>query len=221
MARNKDLPGTGLTSQRARDRLVARLAAMGIRSREALDAIATVPRHIFVDEALQGRAYDNSALPIGYHQTISQPYIVARIMEALLTIRKAERVLEVGTGCGYQTAVLACLVRQVFSIERISALLSRARANLGLLEIRNTHLKYGDGSRGWLSHSPYDGIVVSAAFPDIPAELLGQLVVGGRLIAPVERGQGQRLLRVVRTAEGYRETELDWVSFVPMRRGVV
>ncbi len=215
-----DLQGIGMTSQRTRDRLIARLTAMGIRSEAVLAIIRNTPRHIFVDEALASRAYENTALPIGFNQTISQPYIVARMTEALVHDNAPRKVLEVGTGCGYQTAILAQLVERVYSVERIEALLGRARETLRALRYRNIRLRHGDGSLGWPEHAPFDGIIVSAAPPGIPETLLSQLAMNGRLVIPVGKAGDQKLLLITRTDTGYTEEKLDLVSFVPMLEGV-
>ncbi|OGT74991.1 MAG: protein-L-isoaspartate O-methyltransferase [Gammaproteobacteria bacterium RIFCSPLOWO2_12_47_11] len=212
--------GIGMTSQRTRDRLITRLVEMGIKSREVLDVIKNTPRHIFVDEALASRAYENNALPIGYNQTISQPYIVARMTEALLENGRPKSVLEIGTGCGYQTAILAQLVDRVYSIERIDALLKKARTTLSTLKLRNVRLKHGDGSRGWKEYAPFDGILVTAAPTGVPEKLLQQLAINGRLIIPVGRAGEQKLLLIKRTETGFEEQQLDMVSFVPMLEGV-
>lgn len=209
-----------MTSQRSRNRLVERLREMGIRSERVLAAIQNTPRHIFVDEALASRAYDNTALPIGHNQTISQPYIVARMTEAILEIEELDKVLEIGTGCGYQTAILAQFARQVYSIERIEALLAGARERFHKLNYRNVKMKYGDGFLGWPENALYNGILVSAAPVEIPQALLGQLAPGGRLIIPMGRSGEQKLLSIVRTDEGFVEKRLDWVSFVPMLDGM-
>jgi len=206
--------------QAENDRLVAQLREMGIRSEVVLEAIKSTPRHIFIDEALASRAYDNTALPIGHNQTISQPYIVARMVETLLEGQLPEKVLEVGTGCGYQTAILSKLVKRVYSIERIEALLAKARERFRALKCRNIRAKYGDGNRGWPEHAPYDGIIVSAAPMGVPAQLLKQLQVNGKLIIPVGRSGEQQLLSIFRTEDGFEEKRLDWVSFVPMIEGV-
>ena len=208
-----------MTSQRARNRLVEQLRGMGIRSEAILEAIRDTPRHIFIDEALASRAYDNTALPIGYNQTISQPYIVARMTEALIENHPLDRVLEIGTGCGYQTVILSRFARQVYTIERIEALLSRAREKFYELKRRNIHARHGDGNAGWPEHAPYDGILVTAAPAGIPESLLQQLAPGGRLIIPVGKSGEQALLQITRTSDGYEETHLDWVSFVPMVGG--
>ncbi len=209
-----------MTSQRSRNRLVKQLREMGIRSERVLAAIQNTPRHIFVDEALASRAYDNTALPISHNQTISQPYIVARMTEALLEIEELDKVLEIGTGCGYQTAILAQFARQVYSIERIEALLTGARERFHELNYRNVKLKYGDGFLGWSENALYNGILVSAAPVEVPQALLGQLAPGGRLIIPMGRSGEQKLLSIVRTEDGFVEKRLDWVSFVPMLDGM-
>ena len=208
-----------MTSQRSRDRLADQLRDMGIASETVLASMRSTPRHIFIDEALASRAYDNTALPIGHNQTISQPYIVARMTEALLETRDLDKVLEIGTGCGYQTAILAQLARRVYSIERIEALLAGARERFHTLNYRNIKAKYGDGTRGWPEHAPFQGILVSAAPAQIPEALMEQLAVGGRIIIPIGRSGGQKLLSVVRTRTGFVEKYLDPVSFVPMLKG--
>ena len=215
-----NLQGIGMTSQRTRDRLINRLIEMGIRSEVVLDTIKNVPRHAFVDEALASRAYENTALPIGYNQTISQPYIVARMTEALITGKIPDKVLEIGTGCGYQTAVLARIVKKVYSIERIEALLNKTRERLWKLKIHNVRLKHGDGNLGWKEHAPYDGIIVSAAPTGVPEKLLEQLAINGRLVIPVGQSGDQKLLLITRNEDGYQEEQLDMVSFVPMLEGV-
>ena len=215
-----DHRGIGMTSQRTRERLIARLAEMGIKSAEVMDAIRNTPRHLFVDEALASRAYEDTALPIGFNQTISQPYIVARMTEALLGGAYLEKVLEVGAGCGYQTAVLARVAGKVYSIERIADLCNRARQRLVSLGIHNVRLKHGDGSRGWPEHAPYDGIIVTAAPAGVPECLLQQLAPAGRLVIPVGAAGAQKLLLITRTEGGYNEEQLDLVSFVPMQEGV-
>ena len=218
---NVDLQGIGMTSQRTRSRLITRLREMGVVSEDVLTVIMNTPRHIFVDEALASRAYENTALPIGYNQTISQPYIVARMVEVLLAGGNIKNVLEVGTGCGYQTAVLAQLVDHVYSIERIDALLKKARQKLRLLKCNNVRVKCGDGNEGWSQYAPFDGIIVSAAPIGVPATLLEQLAINGRLIIPVCSAGRQQLLFITRTETGFEEQQLDMVSFVPMLEGVV
>lgn len=217
---NSEFQGIGMTSQRSRDRLAEQLREMGICSNAVLEAIRRIPRHIFVDEALASRAYDNTALPIGHNQTISQPYIVARMVEALLEEGTPEKVLEIGTGCGYQTAILSRLVKRVYSIERIDALLNKAREKFYALKCRNISARHGDGNLGWLQYQPFDGIIVSAAPTGVPNTLLEQLAVNGRLIIPVGRSGEQELLTIVRTDKGFTEKRLDWVSFVPMLEGI-
>ncbi|MFO1429616.1 MAG: protein-L-isoaspartate(D-aspartate) O-methyltransferase [Candidatus Competibacteraceae bacterium] len=209
-----------MTSRRTRRRLVERLRAAGIRDERVLDVILTLPRHLFVDEALASHAYDDIALPIGFGQTISQPYIVARMTEALLAGGQPQRVLEIGTGSAYQSAVLALLVEQVYSVERIGKLLERARERLWSLALTNVYLQLGDGRLGWPAHAPYDGILVTAAAADIPAELLQQLTAGGRLVIPVGTSQAQELVQVERKSFGFAERSLGPVSFVPLVAGV-
>ncbi|MGI9229876.1 MAG: protein-L-isoaspartate(D-aspartate) O-methyltransferase [Gammaproteobacteria bacterium] len=215
----RNFQGIGMTSQRSRDRLVEQLRQQGIQSEAVLDAIRNTPRHIFVDEALATRAYDNTALPIGNKQTISQPYIVARMTEALLQQDKLQRVLEIGTGCGYQTAILAQLLPEVYSIERIDALLGKARSRLRDLQYRNINLKHGDGRLGWPEQAPFDGILVTAAPTDMPEALTEQLSVGGRLIIPIGEAGEQELLCVSRNEDGLTEEHLDQVSFVRLADG--
>jgi protein-L-isoaspartate(D-aspartate) O-methyltransferase len=210
--------GIGMTSQRTRDRMVARLREQGIADEMVLAAMGAVPRHLFVDQALASRAYEDSALPIGFEQTISQPYVVARMAEAARAGRELGRVLEVGTGCGYQAAVLAKLAREVYSIERIQPLAEKARANLRPMRLPNVRLVYGDGYKGLPEVAPFDAIVVAAAAAQVPAALLEQLAVGGRVVMPVGT-TSQHLLLVERTAQGYKETKLEAVRFVPLRLG--
>lgn len=212
--------GIGMTSQRTRNRLVERLRSHGIRDETVLEAIGTTPRHIFVDEALASRAYEDTALPIGYGQTISQPYVVARMTEALLAGGRPERVLEVGTGSGYQTAILACLSDAVFSVERLRVLLHQARERMFALKLHNVRLNYSDGNWGWPEHAPFDGIIVTAAPTRVPEELYRQLKPGGRMVIPVGESGAQRLLMIEAAEDGPRETQLDLVSFVPMIGGM-
>jgi protein-L-isoaspartate(D-aspartate) O-methyltransferase len=214
-------PGIGMTSARTRERLVNRLREKGIRDEAVLARIRDVPRHLFVDEALATRAYEDDALPIGLGQTISQPYIVARMTEALLEGGAPRKVLEVGAGCGYQTAVLAPLVKFIYSIERIGALLDRARQQTAALGLKNVQFKHGDGFKGWVGHAPYDGIIMAAAPQEIPEPLLRQLAVGGRLVAPVGPARRQELVRITRRANDYQTEHLGIVSFVPLVKGVV
>ena len=212
--------GIGMTSARTRERLIQRLRDQGIGNPRVLDQIRNVPRHLFVDEALATRAYEDTALPIGHGQTISQPYIVARMTEALLDgARTPGKVLEIGTGCGYQTTVLSPLVRFVYSIERISALLDRARVRFRELGVRNVHLRHGDGFQGWPAHAPYDGILMAAAPLAIPEVLFEQLAPGGRLIAPVGPEGRQQLVRVTRRKDDLQMEKLGLVSFVPLLKG--
>lgn len=212
--------GIGMTSQRSRNRLVEQLREMGIRSEAVLEAIRNTPRHIFVDEALSSRAYDNTALPIGYNQTISQPYIVARMTEALFDDYQPKKVLEIGTGCGYQSVILSYFADKVYTVERISALLNKARERFYSLKCRNIHARYADGTLGWPEYAPFDGIIVTAAPADVPEGLIEQLSPGGRLIIPVGRKGEQALLQVTRTAEGIEQKQIDSVSFVPMLGGM-
>jgi protein-L-isoaspartate(D-aspartate) O-methyltransferase len=219
MTRHPHARGLGMASQRSRERLVQTLREEGIHDARVLAAIATVPRHRFIDEALASRAYDNTALPIGFGQTISQPYVVARMTEQLLAEPGVRTVLEVGTGCGYQTAILAELVDQVYSIERLQPLYQQARTRLRELGYTRVWLLHGDGYKGWPEHAPYDGILVAAASLSAPQALLRQLKPGGRMIIPVGPPGRQVLQRIVRTEEGYETTDLDAVSFVPLVSG--
>ena len=212
--------GIGMTSQGTRDRLVQQLREEGIKDERVLKAITQVPRHKFVDEALSSRAYENTALPIGQSQTISQPWIVARMTEALLDGGNPQKVLEVGTGSGYQAAILSHLVPQVFTVERIDELLKFARRRFHSMRLNNIFVRYADGHLGWPSQAPFDGIVVTAAAHSVPEELLEQLAVGGVLVIPVERGGQQRLLSVRRTEEAFEESDLGGVIFVPMLSGL-
>ena len=209
-----------MTSRRTRDRLVQRLRDEGITNHDVLNVIGQVPRHIFVDEALASRAYEDTALPIGAGQTISQPYIVARMTEALLADGPINKVLEIGSGSGYQTAILAALVEQVFSVERLAALQFQARERMHLLRISNVRMKQSDGNDGWSEHAPYTGIVVTAAPLSVPQELLAQLAPGGRMVIPVGASGAQKLLLVTATLDGYTEKFLEQVSFVPMISGI-
>jgi protein-L-isoaspartate(D-aspartate) O-methyltransferase len=213
------LEGIGMTSARTRDRLVQRLRDQGIANAAVLERIRNLPRHIFVDEALGSRAYEDTALPIGFGQTISQPYIVARMTEALLEAGPADNVLEVGTGCGYQTAVLAPLVKRVSTIERIEPLLQRARERLKELGIRNVRFRHGDGALGWKAHGPFDGILVAAAPLAVPDALLKQLKVGGRLIVPIGPEGHQQLARFTRREQRTERENLGGVAFVPLLSG--
>jgi protein-L-isoaspartate(D-aspartate) O-methyltransferase len=212
--------GIGMTSARTRDRLIQRLQEQGITNLAVLDRIRNLPRHIFVDEALASRAYEDTSLPIGFSQTISQPYIVARMTEALLEGGPLAKVLEVGTGCGYQTAVLAPLVGRICSVERIGGLQERARVRLKELGIKNVRFRHGDGAEGWKAQAPFDGILVAAAPLHVPEALIAQLAVGGRLIVPAGPEGQQQLLRLVRREQGIERKVLGPVSFVPLVGGV-
>ncbi len=211
--------GIGMTSQRTRERLIQRLMDQGITRFEVLEAIRSVPRHLFVDEALAHRSYEDTALPIGYGQTLSQPYVVARMSELALAQRRPKKVLELGSGSGYQTAILASLVDEICAIERIKPLLERARKQLRALRVRNVRLRHGDGLDGWASEAPFDLILGAAAPEHLPTQLLEQLAPGGRLILPVG-GERQQLMMVTATPEGYVEEAIEEVNFVPMVRGV-
>ncbi|HVY66148.1 MAG TPA: protein-L-isoaspartate(D-aspartate) O-methyltransferase [Gammaproteobacteria bacterium] len=211
-----------MTSARTRERLIDRLKAEGIGNLAVLDRIRAVPRHLFVDEALASRAYEDTALPIGFSQTISQPYIVAAMTQALLegaAGRKLTRVLEVGTGCGYQTAVLAAFAQHVYSVERIQPLLDRARAILRELKVSNVSLRHADGWHGWPSQAPYQGILVAAAPEQVPPELCAQLDEGGVLVIPIGARGRQTLVRVTRQGQDFHREELMPVSFVPFVEG--
>ncbi|HEV8108847.1 MAG TPA: protein-L-isoaspartate(D-aspartate) O-methyltransferase [Burkholderiales bacterium] len=223
----RDLRGIGMTSQRTRARMVQRLREKGIRDERVLGAMARVPRHLFVEEALASRAYEDTALPIGFSQTISQPFVVARMIELVLGKEAGKeagngqtgRVLEVGTGCGYQAAVLAEIFPEAYSVERIKALHERARANLLALRLKNLRLVHGDGYAGLDSAAPFQAIVVAAASRELPRTLLRQLALGGRMILPLHEGTGQRLMLYERGTRGFVESELDPVRFVPMEMG--
>ena len=212
--------GIGMTSARTRERLVQRLREQGIHDLRVLERIRSLPRHIFVDEALASRAYEDTALPIGWGQTISQPYIVARMTQALLSGGLPAKVLEVGFGCGYQTAVLAPFAGKVFSIERVEPLVAPTRDRLRELQIRNVKLKHGDGMKGWPTQAPFDGIIVAAAPLAVPDALLNQLAIGGRLVVPVGPEGQQQLLRLTRRENGMHKEMLGAVAFVPMLAGV-
>lgn len=216
---NSRLAGIGMTSTRTRERLIQRLRDLGIQNKNVLAAMSKVPRHLFVDEALASRAYEDTALPIGHNQTISQPYIVARMTEILFA-NGARRVLEIGTGCGYQTAVLCALAREVYSVERLAPLHQNARYLLQELGFRNFRLKLGDGARGWQEYAPFDGIIVTAAAQDVPTPLLGQLATGGQLVIPVGGLASQELLSIRLKDEGYICERLEAVNFVPLIQDV-
>ena len=211
--------GIGMTSQRTRERLIERLYEEGLSNPHVLEVIRRTPRHLFVDEALAHRAYEDTALPIGHNQTISQPYIVGRMTELLLSGGPLDKVLEIGTGSGYQTAVLAQLVERVFSVERIQSLQDRAKERLAELKLRNVVFRWGDGWEGWNALGPYHGIMVTAAAAEVPQALLDQLAIGGRLVIPVGAGDVQELLLIVREEDGYSRHVLDLVRFVPLLNG--
>lgn len=211
--------GIGMTSQRTRERLIQRLYDEGLSNPRVLEVIRRTPRHLFVDEALAHRAYEDTALPIGHNQTISQPYMVGRMTELLLAAGPLDKVLEIGTGSGYQTAVLAQLVERVFSVERIQVLQDRAKERLAELSLRNVVFRWGDGWEGWNALGPYNGIIVTAAAAEVPQALLYQLAPGGRLVIPVGAGDVQQLLLIVREENGFSRHVLDAVRFVPLLNG--
>jgi len=213
--------GIGMTSQRTRERLIQRLYEEGLSNARVLEVIRRTPRHLFVDEALAHRAYEDTALPIGHNQTISQPYMVGRMTELLLAGGPLDKVLEIGTGSGYQTAVLAQLVERVFSVERIQALQDRAKERLAQLNLRNVVFRWGDGWEGWSALAPYNGIIVTAAAAEVPQALLDQLAPGGRLVIPVGGGDTQQLMLIVREEHGFTRQVLDPVRFVPLLNGPV
>ncbi len=215
-----EVDGIGMTSQRSRNRLVDSLRKMGIKSEKVLEVIRTVPRHLFVDEALASRAYENTALPIGYGQTISQPYTVALMTEALCDSGSMKKVLEIGSGCGYQTAVLAQVSRLVFGVERVKGLFVKTEQRLRTLKFLNTRLKHGDGFEGWAANASYDAILVAAAPVSLPTKLIGQLSLGGRLVIPVGRSGKQELRMYIKTSKGVEEKCLEAVSFVPLLDGI-
>ena len=214
-----EISGIGMTSQRTRDRLVQRLRESGITDPRILDLIRNTPRHVFVDEALATRAYEDTALPIGQGQTISQPYVVARMTAALIPEGKPDRVLEIGSGCGYQTAILAQLAKKVFTVEIIEDLLDRARQRFRKLGLRNIRTKLADGNLGWQQHAPYDAIIVTAAPVEIPQLLVDQLKDGGRMVIPVGNQGTQELLLGIKESNKLVTSRLDMVSFVPLVRG--
>ncbi len=213
--------GIGMTSERTRMRMVERLRAAGVRDEKVLAAMAQIPRHIFIDEALSSRAYDDLSLPLGHGQTISHPLTVARMCEIARGGRELGRVLEIGTGCGYQAAVLSCIAREVFSVERIAALLEQARVRiLRELRLRNVRMKHVDGREGLPEAAPYDAIVMAAAAPEAPPALIEQLAPGGRMILPLGNAK-QRLCLIERLPSGIVESMLEEVHFVPLRAGVL
>jgi protein-L-isoaspartate(D-aspartate) O-methyltransferase len=212
--------GIGMTSQRTRMRMVERLRQQGLRDEVVLAAMGEVPRHLFVDEALASRAYEDIALPLGFGQTISSPYIVARMIELARGGSPLGKVLEIGTGCGYQTAVLSRLAKEVCSVERIAPLLARARRNLREARTSNVRMRHGDGLLGMPDAAPFDAVLMSAAATHVPQQLLEQLGVGGRMVLPMAVNGEQRLCVIQRTAQGYTETRMDQVKFVPLLPGV-
>ncbi|MGH1538625.1 MAG: protein-L-isoaspartate(D-aspartate) O-methyltransferase [Gammaproteobacteria bacterium] len=214
--------GIGMTSQRTRDRLITRLEEKGIHNERVLEAMRMTPRHLFVDEALASRAYEDTALPIGHKQTISQPYVVARMTEAIIKDGIPKKVLEVGTGSGYQGAILAALIKDVYTVERVEPLYQQARRRAMDLGLRNIRFKLTDGAWGWESYAPYDAIVVTAAPKEIPEALIEQLGVNGRLVIPVGKTtEVQDLLLLHKTNQGIKQERLDGVSFVPLIQGSV
>lgn len=220
MISTQDIQGIGMTSQRTRDRLVERLREKGIDNERVLDAISKVPRHLFVDEAMASRAYEDTALPIGEGQTISQPYVVALMTQAVMQDAIPKRILEVGTGCGYQAAILSRLVAEVVSVERIQRLCTQAKQLARRLNYRNLHIHHADGGWGWPDEAPYDAIVVTAAASQVPDALLEQLRPGGVLVIPVgEQHDAQRLNRIVKTEDGFEQQTIAPVSFVPFLAG--
>ena len=221
MNTQQGIQGIGMTSARTRDRLVKRLQEQGIRSQDVLAQIRNVPRHLFVDEALASRAYEDTALPIGLGQTISQPYVVARMTEALLDGFEGGNVLEIGTGCGYQTAVLAPFVKKIYTVERIPELLRKTRQRLRQLDIYNVQFRLGDGWQGWRKYGPYDAIICAAAAEELPQELLQQLAPGGRMIIPIGPSGRQQLARITHRDDHFEQTSLGLVSFVPLVKGSV
>ena len=217
---NISLQGMGMTSLRTRERMIKRLSEQGIKNQKVLEVMRDMPRHIFMDEALSSRAYEDTALPIGYNQTISQPYIVARMTELLMEYNAhLEKVLEIGTGCGYQTAILAPFVDRVYSVERILPLQRKARSHLVDLKIKNISYLYNDGNEGWPEYAPYNGIIASAAPIEIPFQLIQQLAVGGVMVIPVGHNGQQVLQRVTRKTNGYEVEEIEPVTFVPFLAG--
>ena len=211
--------GIGMTSTRTRERMLSRLRERGIKDEVTLSAIGAIPRHIFVDEALSIRAYEDVSLPIGFGQTISQPYIVARMTEILRNGKQLNKVLEVGTGCGYQTAVLSKVAREVLSLERIRPLVMKARANLRTLKCSNVKLDHADGSKGLEAYAPFDGIIVTAAGSHVPEGLLSQLADGGRMVIPIGTDT-QSLYLIERVGNEFKETKLEMVRFVPLLGGL-
>lgn len=220
--RSSDLAGIGMTSQRTRERLIQRLEDQGISNQAVLDVIRSTPRHLFVDEALSHRAYEDTALPIGFSQTLSQPYIVARMTEILLSQGPIQKVLEIGTGSGYQTTVLSQLVSQVVSVERIEVLLKQARERFRKLRLNNITANLSDGSFGFEQHAPYNGIISTAAPHKIPQQLLVQLAPNGLLVIPVGNGVAQelRVIKRIDNSDRFEEQVIEKVKFVPLLGGV-
>ena len=216
---NKDLSGIGMTSQRTRNRLIDRLRVQGIEDERLLDVIGALPRHLFVDEALAHRAYEDTALPIGFNQTISQPYIVARMTELLLCKGSISSVLEIGTGSGYQACVLAKLIDRVYTVERISGMLERAALKFEMLGLRNIHSYHSDGLTGLTQYGPFDGIILTASPTHIPEVLVEQLVVGGRMVLPLSTEDLQDLVVVTRTNADFEVEVVERVNFVPLVSG--
>ncbi len=219
MTSDLDIRGIGMTSQRTRTRLVERLREQGIENEKILTVISETPRHAFIDEALSHRAYEDTALPIGFNQTISQPYVVARMTEALLAEGPLENVLEVGTGSGYQTAILAALVDKVYTVERIGGLAARARERLNTVGYRNIMFKHADGGMGWPERGPFDAILVTASPTSVPEALIEQLAVGGRMLVPVGESRRQDLVMVRKHEDGIEQMVLEPVKFVPLLGG--
>jgi len=212
--------GIGMTSRRTRERMISRLREQGIRNSQVLKVMADTPRHIFVDGALESRAYEDTALPIGHNQTISQPYIVAKMTELLLENGQLGKVLEIGTGCGYQTAILAQIAEQVYSVERIAPLVKKARDTLWELNLKTVGFKHSDGGWGWPEHAPYDAILVAAAPLEIPEALLAQMAIGGVMVIPVGREGMQSLQRITHSENGFEVETIEAVTFVPFLSGV-
>ena len=214
-----NISGIGMTSARTRNRLVSRLKDQGITSNDVLEQILNVPRHLFVDEALSTRAYEDTALPIGMGQTISQPYIVAKMTEAIFQNNKRNKILEIGTGCGYQTAVLSPFYKKIYSVERIPEILRKTKKRLQNLNIYNVNFRLGDGWKGWPKYAPYDGIIVSAAANEVPKNLLKQLIDGGVLVIPIGATGKQELQLIEKNDKIFKYTSLGYVSFVPLVKG--
>lgn len=214
-----NVKGIGMTSMRTRERMVGRLKEQGVTDNKILDAMRNTPRHLFVDEALASRAYEDTALPIGYNQTISQPYIVAKMTELLLAAGPLRKVLEIGTGCGYQTAILAQVVDYVYTVERIQPLQKKAKNLVWGLKHKNISYLHSDGGWGWPENAPYDGILVTAAPPEIPEMLLRQMAIGGVMVIPIGHSGFQELQRITRTESGFEVEILESVNFVPFLSG--